>query len=74
MIGKRVIVHKHQNRLGPPKCPGRTGEIIKISGIDENHVYVRLEPTARAKEKVETFWLEDLIILDDEPQEPPCKH
>lgn len=65
IIGRRVRIHKNQNRIGGDKYPGRYGTVLKRNSIDKTHIYVQLEPTARAKERVETFWLRDLIFLED---------
>ena len=65
-VGMPVLVKCDQSRtrLGPPKCPGRSGIVVRrnsVAGDDYGGLwYVKLDATARAKAREETFWGEDL--------------
>lgn len=61
LTGARVKVHAAQSkRMGPPKCPGRTGTVLhqnRFGKGDSGGLWnVRLDATKRASEKIETFW------------------
>ncbi len=65
-VGDSVVIKKEQPRyLGGPKCPGRSGKIIRILGRDQNNktdgtdedlYYVELKPTKRSRRKTELFF------------------
>jgi hypothetical protein len=66
--GMRVRVKQEQDRLGGPRYPGRIGTILRenLCGRRTGGLwYVRLEPTHRAKERVEAFWTWELEILKE---------
>ncbi len=67
-VGRRVRIKKNQGLIGGDKYPGRFGTIIKEHPIKVPQLlfYVALEPTARAKERVDAFWLSTLIFLDED--------
>ena len=71
-VGLRVQVLKDQrNRLGPPKYPGRTGEVKRLNsvgGMDHGGLwYVLLDKTNRAAAREETFWGEELLEVPPSP-------
>ena len=64
----RVCVKQEQNRLGGPHYPGRVGTVLReneCGRATDGRWYVRLEPTQRAKERVETFWTSELEVLGE---------
>lgn len=73
-VGLRVQVLKDQSktRLGPPKYPGRIGEVKRLNsvgGMDHGGLwYVLLDKTNRAAAREETFWGEELREV---PPSPP---
>lgn len=72
-VGLRVQVIKDQSktRLGPPKYPGRIGEVKRLNsvgGMDHGGLwYVLLDKTSRAREREETFWGEELREVTPSP-------
>lgn len=66
-VGEDVRIKKNQGRLGGDKYPGRFGTIVKSHPISvpEPLFYVALKPTDRAKGRIDTFWLRDLIFMDN---------
>lgn len=65
-IDKEVIARYNQRRLGGDKYPGRTGIVIEenFHGRSDGGLwYVKLYATSRAKERLETFWSRDLILV-----------
>lgn len=67
MTGLSVKVRSDQNRLGGAKYPGRVGTVIEENSCGRGDSgglwYVRLDPTTRAGERVETFWGKELDRL-----------
>ncbi len=66
-LGCEVLVRHNQRRLGGDKYPGRKGVVIeenRLGRSDGGLWYVRLHPTTRAKERVETFWTRDLDVIE----------
>ena len=66
--GVRVRVKQEQNRLSGPHYPGRIGTILRENECGRRTGglwYVRLEPTPRAKERVEVFWTWELEIIEE---------
>ncbi len=65
-IGMAVEVQRDQakTRLGPPKCPGRTGVVVRRNSfgddLDGGLWYVQLEATTRSKPREEAFWGDEL--------------
>lgn len=53
-------------RLGPAKHPGRGGTVVSRNPCTRDDCgglwYVRLDATGRARERVETFWGDELVI------------
>jgi len=62
--GTRVRVRKEQNRIGGPKCAGRTGYVVGKNRCDENLLYVMLDATSKSAARKETFWLNELEVID----------
>lgn len=72
-IGKHVVVRHNQRRLGGDKYPGRKGIVVDENTLgrsDGGLWYVRLFPTSRAKERIESFWSRDLQVVGDEADQP----
>lgn len=67
MTGLSVKVRSDQNRLGGAKYPGRVGTVLEQNSCGRGDSgglwYVRLDPTTRAGERVETFWGKELDRL-----------
>lgn len=68
LIGKRVRIRKNQRRLGGDKYPGRYGTVLRTNVCDDKLFYIVLEPTARAKERIETFWQDDFFVAEEHEQ------
>ena len=67
--GMRVRVKQEQDRLGGPRYPGRIGTVLRENECGRRTGglwYVNLEPTGRAKERVEAFWTWELEILGED--------
>ena len=66
-IGNRVRVKREQDRIGPPTCPGRVGEVVRENGFGRGDSgglwYVKLSATTRAKEREDVFWGKDLELI-----------
>lgn len=63
-VGQRVRVKRIQHRL-TPKCPGRVGSVVAQCLFDTEFVYVRLEPTARARQYETLFQTCNLECIAD---------
>lgn len=66
LTGHHVAVRPDQNRIGGPKYPGRIGIVLRQNHAGRNPDglwHVRLEPTARAGERVELFCTKELDVL-----------
>ncbi len=67
-VGMKVRVRQEQNRLSGPHYPGRIGTVPRENECGRRTGglwYVQLEPTDRAKERVEAFWTWELEILGE---------
>lgn len=79
-LGDEVVVKSEQRlRLGAAKFPGRRGAVVSRNscGADDRGGlwYVRLEPTRRAKSRVETFWGDELTrVTNASPALDPDLH